>query len=103
VWVLPLPQGVKPAATDRLSTLPIGQSRLVVGISPACQGLQRRRLLDLGFVPGTEVAAVMKSPSGDPTGYRVRGAVIALRRDQADLILLQLRPENDEAKREATA
>jgi Fe2+ transport system protein FeoA len=43
-------------------------------------------LLDLGFVPGTEVSVELKSPNGDPTAYRVRGAVIALRREQAALI-----------------
>ncbi len=62
---------------------------MCVGISSACQGLQRRRLLDLGLVPGTEVTAVMKNPTGDPTGYRIRGAVIAPRNDQADLIRVQ--------------
>ena len=38
-----------------------------------------RRLLDLGLVPGTRVACVARSPTGDPAAYRVRGAVIALR------------------------
>lgn len=39
----------------------------------------RRRLLDLGFVPGTAVDCVGRSPAGDPAAYCVRGAVIALR------------------------
>ena len=39
-------------------------------------------MLDLGLVPGTVVVAEMKSPAGDPTAYRVRGAMIALRRSQ---------------------
>jgi DtxR family Mn-dependent transcriptional regulator len=89
VWVTPSPKGAPSDFGDRLSSLRIGESRTCVSISPACQGLQRRRLLDLGLVPGTEVTAVMKSPSGDPTGYRIRGAVIALRSDQADLIRVQ--------------
>jgi Fe2+ transport system protein FeoA len=42
--------------------------------------------MDLGILPGTPVAAEIRSPSGDPTAYRIRGALIALRRDQADLI-----------------
>ena len=58
----------------------------VVGLSPACRGQERRRLLDLGFVPGTPVEVDMVSPAGDPTAYRVRGSVVALRREQADLI-----------------
>jgi len=52
----------------------------------AVQGDMRRRLLDLGFVPGTPVEVEMVSPVGDPTAYRVRGSVVALRREQAHLI-----------------
>ena len=42
--------------------------------------------MDLGILPGTVIEAEISSPSGDPTGYRVRGAVIALRSAQADQI-----------------
>ncbi len=38
-----------------------------------------RRLMQLGFVPGTLVTCVGVSPAGDPAAYLVRGAVIALR------------------------
>ncbi len=71
---------------DRLSSLHVGESAKVVALSPACRGMQRRRLLDLGLVPDTIVRAELQSPGGDPTAYRIRGALIALRRDQADLI-----------------
>jgi DtxR family Mn-dependent transcriptional regulator len=71
---------------EYLSALKIGQRGRVLGLSPACRGPERRRLLDLGFVPGTEVMAEMQSPGGDPTGYRVRGTLIALRSEQAGLI-----------------
>ncbi len=71
---------------ERLSDLKIAQRARVVGISPACRSSQMRRLLDLGLVPGTEVQAELDSPRGDPTAYRVRGALIALRDDQARLV-----------------
>jgi len=58
----------------------------VVGIAAGCRGPERRRLLDLGVIPGTVVAAEMRSPAGDPVAYRIRGALVALRREQADLI-----------------
>jgi DtxR family Mn-dependent transcriptional regulator len=70
----------------RLSGLSLGERATVTGISGACRGPERRRMLDLGIVPGTEVEAEMSSPGGDPIAYRVRGALIALRREQADLI-----------------
>ncbi len=38
-----------------------------------------RRLYDLGFVNGTKVNCLHKSPLGDPVAFGVRGAVIALR------------------------
>lgn len=101
VWVTPLPEGTKTSLLDQLSSLQIGECRTMVGFSPACQGLQRRRLLDLGLVPGTQVSAVVRSPTGDPTGYRICGAVIALRREQADLI--QVQPKEPAADSESAS
>lgn len=49
----------------------------------------KRRLLDLGFVPGTRVLCVIKSPLGDPTAYFVRGAMIALRCSDSENIILR--------------
>lgn len=71
-----------------LSSLKIGEKGTVLGISKALRGQQRRRLMDLGIVPGTEVIAEMKSASGDPTAYRIKEASIALRRKLADRIFL---------------
>ena len=48
----------------------------------------RRRLQDIGFIPGTAVTCLQRSPLGDPTAYRIRGTVIALRREDAKNILL---------------
>ncbi|MBI2620261.1 MAG: metal-dependent transcriptional regulator [Ignavibacteriales bacterium] len=72
-----------------LATLRPGEEGIVSGISHGCRGLQRRRLMDLGIVPGTTVGAVMTSVSGDPTAYRIRGGVIALRKEQAEMVFLQ--------------
>jgi ferrous iron transport protein A len=52
-------------------------------------GPARRRLLDLGFVSGTIVRAVRRSPLGDPTAYEVRGSILAVRREDAARILVQ--------------
>ena len=73
---------------ETLSTLELSESGRVVRISPACRGLERRRLMDLGIIPGTVIEAELRSPVGDPTAYRVRGAMIALRREQADHVLI---------------
>lgn len=76
-------------ASERLSQLGPGESAEVVSISGACRGIDRRRLMDLGVVPGTPIEAVMRSPSGDPTAYRLRGTLIAIRRSQAERIRIR--------------
>ncbi len=72
-----------------LSGLKIGERAEVVGISLNCRGQQRRRLMDLGIVPGSYITAVMKSPSGDPVGYRVMDTTIGIRKQHADFIFIE--------------
>lgn len=55
----------------------------------ACTGSIRRRLQDIGLVPQTKVICVGSSPSGDPKAYLIRGAVIAIRREDAQNIWIQ--------------
>lgn len=95
--VVPLEDPVtETRAAAPLSSLAVGERARVVGISAACRGAQRRRLLDLGVVPGTLVSSELVSPGGDPTAYRIRGALIALRKDQADVILVDRLPRGEE-------
>jgi DtxR family Mn-dependent transcriptional regulator len=69
-----------------LAALEPGQTAEVVRVSPACIGLERRRLMDLGIVPGTHVAFERRGLTGGLSAYRVRGTVIALREEQAAMI-----------------
>jgi len=71
-----------------LADLTLGQSGTVLAIDLECRGAQRRRLLDLGVVPGTRIAAVLRSAAGDPVAYDIRHALIGLRRKQAAWILI---------------
>jgi len=73
---------------DILSELKVGEKAEVIGISPNCRGQQRRRLMDMGIVPGSLITAQMISASGDPIGYRVMGTTVGIRRQQADLIFI---------------
>jgi DtxR family Mn-dependent transcriptional regulator len=73
----------------RLSDLPLGQTAEVIRISPNCRGAERRRFMDLGILPGTVITAEMRSPSGQPTAYRIRDAIIALRPNQANYIYVK--------------
>lgn len=53
-------------------------------------GSIRRRFLDLGIIKGTEIEALSKSPSGDPVAYLIRGAVIAIRKEDAANIYIDI-------------
>lgn len=76
-----------------LSSLQPGERGVVLGLSPRCRGSERRRMLDLGILPGTVIEAVLASPGGDPTAYRIRDALIALRQEQAHLIRITTEAE----------
>lgn len=97
ISVLPLPVVVgepetavpQPEHGTRLSELPLGATAEVIRISPNCRGAERRRFMDLGLLPGTAVTAEMRSPSGEPTAYRIRDAIIALRSNQANHIYVK--------------
>lgn len=52
-------------------------------------GAMRRRLQDIGLIEGTDVVCLQKSPSGDPTAYLIRGAVIALRQETSAEIVIE--------------
>ena len=54
----------------------------------SAQGELRREVGGVAFVPGAQVECLGRSPLGDPAAYRVRGAVVALRRRDAQLIAL---------------
>jgi len=69
-----------------LSDVPLHQSAEIVALDDALQGFTRRRLLDLGLTPGAVVYPELQNVFADPRAYRVRGTLIALRRDQADRI-----------------
>lgn len=84
VHVAPLPEGaVLPAGTISLDELKHDQRAKIVTLDEAVQGFTRRRFLDLGMTPGTEIYPELQNFFGDPRGYRVRGTLIALRKDQA--------------------
>jgi ferrous iron transport protein A len=51
------------------------------------EGTMRRRLLDLGFVPGATVEVLKKSPLGDPVAYYVSNTTIALRKEESSKIV----------------
>lgn len=93
VSVLPLQQEAPISEPGvPLTQLKVGETARVVALTPSIRGSERRRLMDLGLLPGTPITAELRSPSGDPTAYIVRGALIALRAEQAQNIKIALNP-----------
>ncbi|MCB1069927.1 MAG: DtxR family transcriptional regulator [Verrucomicrobia bacterium] len=90
ITVQVLPESERPdPALYRLSTLGQGEAAEVDSLSPACRGAERNRLLDLGVVAGASIRYEYAGPSGYPVAYRIRGALMALRREQTDRILVR--------------
>ncbi len=72
-----------------LSDLKTSAPARIVKLDDSCQGFTRRRFLDLGLTPGTQISPELDNAFKEPRAYRVRGTLIALRNDQAALILVQ--------------
>ena len=70
-----------------LSDISPGQTVVVESIG--VKDSMRRRIMDIGLVPGTVVRCIGKSPLGDPSAFLVRGAVIALRADDSKNIFVR--------------
>ena len=71
-----------------LSALAGGQMAYIKCVDDST-GMERR-LGELGLLPGTRVVCELVSPGGDPVAYRVRGALIALRRRDARAVRVLL-------------
>jgi len=52
-------------------------------------GPVRRRILDMGVVPGTEVEVVRVAPLGDPVELLIRGYHLSLRKEEARDIFVE--------------
>jgi ferrous iron transport protein A len=65
----------------RLSELPVGGKGVIATV--AGDRSVRRRLMELGLVPGTPVGVVNVAPLGDPLELQVRGGRLSIRRVEA--------------------
>ncbi len=70
-----------------LSECKPGDEVLIKSLS--LEGTMRRRLLDLGFVRGSELKVIQKSPLGDPMAFRVSDTTIALRKEESSKIIVE--------------
>ncbi len=75
----------------QLGLLERGQFAVITGISNTCKQEVRQRLLDLGFVKGTEISIQNVSPLGDPIAYSIHNTLISLRKEDALNVLIELK------------
>lgn len=71
----------------RMSSMSVGEKGRIVSVTN--EGTIRRRLMDMGFTEGARVSCLGRSPLGDPTAFTVKGAVIALRWEDASGIYVE--------------
>ena len=72
-----------------LDKLPVGESCVLCQVGNQ-RGAVKRRLIDMGLTPGTEVKLIKIAPFGDPMELRLRGYELSLRKEDAAQI--QIRP-----------
>jgi Fe2+ transport system protein FeoA len=71
-----------------LADLPNGARCRVTAVSG--EALLRERIVELGFTPGSIVEVRGRAPLGDPIEVRLRGGLLAVRRDEAASIEVAL-------------
>lgn len=81
------------SSVHTLADLPPGQ-RCIIDRLDLPEDVSRR-LMELGFLPGTEVVTGRKTPGGGPRVYRVDGSEVALRKETAAGLFIRRHPESD--------
>ncbi len=78
---------------ETLDQVPVGMMVWVTSVEVQDESM-RRRLQDLGIVNGTRVVCKQRAPSGNPKSFLVRGAVIAIRKeDSSQIHVTNVHPE----------
>ena len=70
-----------------LSTINEGEEAWVVAVE--CEKAMRIRLNDLGLIEGSRIQYLFPSVFGDPKAYLVRGAVLGIRNQDAEKIVVR--------------
>ncbi len=72
----------------KLVDLQIGESGTVKKVLG--EGKIRRRLFDMGVTPNADFFVRKKAPLGDPVELTIRGYELTLRKDEAELVLVEV-------------
>jgi len=72
----------------KLSELKPGEEGVISKIIRS--GIITRRIADMGLIPRTKIKVIRKAPLGDPIEFEVRGYNLSLRKEEADLVLVEV-------------
>lgn len=75
----------------RLSELKTGEKGIIVKVMG--HGGFRKRIVEMGFVKGQTIEAILNAPLKDPIKYKIMGYDISLRRQEADMIEIMSQQE----------
>ncbi|AAM06845.1 TPA: ferrous iron transport protein A [Methanosarcina acetivorans] len=71
-----------------LNMLETGQRARVIQVRG--RGSSRKRLLDMGMVPGTVLNVTKKAPLGDPVDFKLKGYNLSLRKTEAEAVVVEV-------------
>lgn len=78
----------------KLSDLKTGQHATIVTVQG--HGSFRKRIVEMGFVRGKDVEVLLNAPLQDPVKYKVMGYEISLRRQEAEMIVVDIDPSHQQ-------
>ena len=76
-----------------LNELKVGKEAVVIEVLNYSS--MKQRFIDIGFVRGARVECVLESPGKDPKAYMIKGAIIAIRNDDAKSIKIEVTYKNE--------
>ncbi|MEI8032431.1 MAG: FeoA family protein [Chlorobiaceae bacterium] len=80
----------------RLSELKVGDRAEVTAVR--AESAIRRRIMDMGLIRGTSFKVLRVAPLGDPVEIYFKGLYLAMRKNEADGILVRMVPAQGEAR-----
>jgi DtxR family transcriptional regulator, Mn-dependent transcriptional regulator len=72
-----------------LDTLRVGQKGVVVRVGSL--GPAKRRMMDMGLVPGTPITVQRVAPLGDPIEFTLKGYSLSLRKSEAREVIVEVK------------
>ncbi|MEE4379868.1 MAG: FeoA family protein [Candidatus Competibacteraceae bacterium] len=73
---------------ENLKNMAVGETGRVIGYGD-CDKAYRKKLLSMGLTPGVEFSVTRYAPMGDPVEIKVRGFSLSLRKDEANVLLVE--------------